>query len=139
MDKFNLHEWLGKGEKNLLKEGRDDDDFMTTISPEEQGVHDDDATREGVEEPLDEDVKKAISNFYNYFRNLNTKTRSEILQDLILFTFGPPKDDVSFKDSLKKLFRALFKRSKKSKGGGFDALLDSLFARYDDSDYEEDK
>lgn len=43
---FNLNEWVGKGEKNLLNEGRDDDDFMTTISPEEQGVDPADATRE---------------------------------------------------------------------------------------------
>lgn len=27
MDKFNLHEWIGKGEKNLLNEARDDEDY----------------------------------------------------------------------------------------------------------------
>lgn len=52
MDKFNLHEWIGKGEKNLLNEARDDDDFLTTISPEEQGVDPADATVE--EDQLDE-------------------------------------------------------------------------------------
>lgn len=52
MDNFNLHEWVGKGEKNLLNEARDDDDFLTTISPEEQGVDPADATVE--EDQLDE-------------------------------------------------------------------------------------
>ncbi len=56
---FNLNEWVGKGEKNLLNEARDDDDFMTTISPEEQGVDPADATLEEdelEEEQLEENV-----------------------------------------------------------------------------------
>jgi len=58
MDKFNLHEWIGKGEKNLLNEARDEDDFMTTISPEEQGVDPADATRESsLEEDSLEELK----------------------------------------------------------------------------------
>ena len=134
MDKFNLHEWLGKGEKNLLKEGRDDDDFLTTISPEEQGVHDDDATREGVEEPLNEDVKEALSNFMNHFRNLSKKTKTEILGDLMLFTFGKPTGR-SFKDSVIELFSSIFKRAE---GGGFDDLIKSIFSRPDNSDDKED-
>ena len=52
MDNFNLNEWVGKGEKNLLREGRDDD-FTTTVSPEELDMHPDDHT---LEEMDDDDI-----------------------------------------------------------------------------------
>lgn len=77
MDKFDLHEWIGKGEKNLLREGRDEDDFTTTVAPEELGMHPDDHTLEemsddddDIYDPNKDPINKALGLVINIIQKM---------------------------------------------------------------------
>ena len=112
MDKFNLNEWVGKGEKNLLNEGRDDDDFMTTISPEEQGVHDDDATRESSleEEEVEEGVGRALkASFAALIAILGSKKMKKEIMAANMGAYG--EEGAKVAELAAKIFKLLTGRS----------------------------
>ena len=105
MDNFNLNEWVGKGEKNLLREGRDDD-FTTTVSPEELDMHPDDHTLDEMDDddiydPNKDPINKALGAVINLIQKVvPRKHLVRFFRELFNQLFGgkSPEDSDLFRE-----------------------------------------